>query len=70
MRDVKKLSRTLELERWTLSEARELISAEDWQRLMIQREVNRMDPDFQCADAAQCIKQPRPLVEVLSKTER
>jgi len=67
---MKKLSRSLELERWTLREARKLISDDDWQRVMIQREVHRMDPDFQCAEADRCIKQPRPLEEVLSKTER
>lgn len=70
MKDIKMFSRAIERERWTLREARKFISDEDWQRLMIQREVARMDPDFQFADANESIKKPHSLAEALARTGR
>lgn len=64
------LSDALARERWTLRQAEKLIKKADWKHLMMEREVNRIDPDFQWANDEGSIKQPHPLAFHLANTER
>ena len=66
MKDIEALSQSLERERWTVRQARKLIADKDWQQLMIDFEVNCLDPDFDFAEGGRPVKRPRSLASILA----